>query len=187
MLKAPPLFRQGQVLLIAFVTLLLLIEPSRAQDRAKIEIVPTVGHFNPITSVAFSPDGGRVLSGGDNTIKLWDVTTGALLRTFEGHFNRVTSVAFSPDGTRVLSGSHDSTIKLWDPLTGALIRSFKFKGHGWINSVAFSPDGARVLSGSGLGSSSKDSLKLWDANTGALILTFEGQSGKVDAVAFFFA
>ncbi len=57
-------------------------------------------------SVAFSPDGARVLSGsGDKTLKLWDAATGALLRTFEGHSDTVISVAFSPDGTRVLSGS----------------------------------------------------------------------------------
>ena len=96
--------------------------------KPKIEIVPQIPHSSFVSSVAFSPDGSRVLSGShDNTVKLWDATTGALLRTFKGHAQRISSVAFSPDGARVLSGSLDNTVKLWDAATGALLRTFK--GH----------------------------------------------------------
>jgi WD40 repeat protein len=177
--KNRSLFLYGPVLLISLVTLLIHIGPLRAQDRSKIEIVPTLGHLSGVTSVAFSPDGGRVLSGGsDNTIKLWEVATGALIRTFEGHSAIVASVAFSPDGTRVLSGGWDKTIKLWDTATGALIRTFE--GHSaMVTSVAFSPDGGRVLSGGW-----DNTIKLWEVATGALIHTFEGHSRGVSSVAF---
>ena len=52
-----------------------------------------------LDSVAFSPDGTKILTGGDRTAKLWDAGTGAVLRTLGGHSDYVSSVAFSPDGT----------------------------------------------------------------------------------------
>jgi WD40 repeat protein len=70
-------------------------------------------------SVAFSPTGDYALSGsGDKTLKLWDVSTGQLIRTFSGHTNVVWSVAFSPSGDYALSGSADNTMKLWAVLAG---------------------------------------------------------------------
>ncbi|MGH6937195.1 MAG: WD40 repeat domain-containing protein, partial [Methylocella sp.] len=60
----------------------------------------------PIYSVAFSPDGARVLTGSrDNTARLWDAATGKEIRAFTGHEDIISSVAFSPDGARVLTGS----------------------------------------------------------------------------------
>jgi WD40 repeat protein len=48
------------------------------------------------------------------TLKLWDVTNGRELHTFNGHEAAINSVAFSPDGARALSGSWDKTLKVWD-------------------------------------------------------------------------
>jgi WD40 repeat protein len=65
--------------------------------------------------VAFSPDGKHALTGSsDKTAKLWDVATGAEVRTFSGHTGTMASVAFSSDGKYVLTGSWDGTAKLWD-------------------------------------------------------------------------
>jgi WD40 repeat protein len=84
-----------------------------------------------IGAMAFSPDGARVLRGGrpsvyggDTTLKLWGMTSGTLLHTFEGHPGGVTSVAFSRDGGRIFSGGQDGTIRVWDPETGKLLATF---------------------------------------------------------------
>jgi DNA-binding beta-propeller fold protein YncE len=132
-----------------------------------------------VNSVAFSPDGARVLTGStDNTARLWDAATGKEIRVFKGHEGGVWSVAFSRDGARVLTGSVDATARLWDAATGKEIRAFK--GHeGFVRSVAFSPDGARVLTGS-----VDATARLWDAATGKEIRAFTGHEGPVFAVAF---
>jgi len=77
------------------------------------------GHSDFVMSVAFSPDGKRVVSGSwDDTIKIWDTETGQEITTLKGHSREVTSVAFSPDGKQIVSGSEDKTLKIWDTETG---------------------------------------------------------------------
>jgi WD40 repeat protein len=119
-----------------------------------------------VWSVAFSPDGKRVVSGSsDCTVRIWDAGTGKLVAgPFEGHTNFVWSVAFSPDGQRVVSGSHDHTVRIWDAETGTLVAG-PFEGHtDKVWSVAFSPDGLRVVSGS-----SDRTIRTWDAGTGQTV------------------
>jgi len=141
---------------------------------------------SPVFSVAFSPDGKCIITGGgaDYTAKLWDVTTGSYIRTFIGHRGQVTSVAFSSDGTKVLTGSHDGTAKLWDTSTGICTRTF---GHAWdVRSVAFSPDGNRVLIGGeedAANGTAATAAKLWNATTGSCLRNFI-VTGIVFSVSF---
>jgi WD40 repeat protein len=125
-----------------------------------------------VDSVAFSPDGHTLASGGsDGTIELWNISDPAYPRPsgppLAGGGAEVHSVAFSPGGHTLASGSDDGTVRLWDvtdpahpsqlgqPLTGSTVA---------VDSVAFSPGGHTLASGSDDGTT-----RLWNLNVGTAI------------------
>ncbi|MCL1821633.1 MAG: hypothetical protein FWG22_02295, partial [Prolixibacteraceae bacterium] len=89
--------------------------------------------------------GQKILSAGgyNGIIKLWDVATGACIRTFEKKGEGL-FINFTPDGSKILFGV-DNDIELLDISTGDCI--YIFKGHtSEVNSFCFSSDGMRIAS-----------------------------------------
>src|SRR6266480_52695 len=119
------------------------------------------GHRGWVWSVAFSHDSARLASAsGDNTVKIWDASSGECLQTLEGHRGWVSSVAFSHDSARLASASGDNTVKIWDASSGECLQTLE--GHrGGVWSVAFSHDSARLAS-----ASDDKTVKIWDASSG---------------------
>ena len=77
------------------------------------------GHTNSVVSLAFSLDGTLLVSGSeDDTIKLWDIQTGGVVRTFYSAPHQPHSVSISPDATTIALGSNNGAICLWDTRTG---------------------------------------------------------------------
>ncbi len=162
---------------------LLLIVSGVAANYARAEINPALalflGYSKAVNVIALAPNGRQGLSGGqDNVLRLWDIPTGLLLRTFDAEMNAINTAAFSPDGRQIATGGTGSQIRLWDIASGRTVLSLD--GHsGGITSLAFSPSGQRVIS-----ASRDKTIKLWDTKTGQLVRSLEGHSGEVLSVAF---
>lgn len=118
--------------------------------------------------IAFSQDGRKLLTGStgvwqmskgsesaiiDHDAHLWDVQTGAEVRTFAGHKGFVMCVAFLPGGKQIATGSVDGTVRIWDVETGKERQSLSV---GYVWSVAVSPDGRLLLIGASGG------VSVWD-------------------------
>lgn len=156
-------------------------KPGQVTSDLKPELVIQSSHTKPINAVVFSPDGKWLASGAnDDTIKIWDTSTGRVLRTLYGHSSNVNALAISPDGKLLASGSgdmtskreiptfkrggivggaRDNTVRIWDVQSGRGIRTLV--GHELpIGAVAFGADGRTLTSVSG------DAIKVWDVASG---------------------
>ncbi|WP_414621155.1 WD40 repeat domain-containing protein [Calothrix sp. CCY 0018] len=106
------------------------------------------GHTEPVRALTLSPNGQILASGSDDkTIKLWNPTTGVLLRTLNGHRDRIKSIIITPDNQTVISSSFDNTIRFWNPQTGEEIRKIGEKTG--ITAMLLTPDGQTLICGSG--------------------------------------
>jgi WD40 repeat protein len=103
------------------------------------------GHAANVSAVAITPDGQRAVSASaDNTLKVWDLETGAMLRTLEGHSDSVSNVAVTSDGRRAVSASRDRTLKFWELENGVELGTLE-RNPTYFNPVAITPDGKRVI------------------------------------------
>lgn len=149
------------------------------------KLVEVLEHNSPenslkkVYTVNFSPDGKKILTGGEDTlIKIWSWsgTKAVLERTIEGHSNLVLSATFSPDGQTIASSSADNTVRLWR-LDGRNLKVLE--GHGdKVTQVNFSPDGKILAS-----ASYDKTVRLWSLNS-LEVQILQGHRDRVLDVAF---
>ena len=83
-----------------------------------------------------TPDGPRAVSASwDQTLKVWDLTSGRELRTLSGHSGWLKAVAVTPNGPRAVSASWDQTLKVWKLSSGRELRALSGHSH-FVTAVA---------------------------------------------------
>ncbi|KAJ3898574.1 WD40-repeat-containing domain protein [Lentinula edodes] len=139
------------------------------------------GHTGQVSSVAFSTNGERIISGSwDKSIRIWNGETGEIVGNAIKTAMGVNAVAFSPDCKKIVIGSSDSSVIIWD-VESEKICGHPLQGHTHqVSSVAFSPDGRKIISGSW-----DKSVRVWSAQTGmALFDALQGHTKGVKSVTF---
>ncbi|MDZ8035633.1 ribosome assembly protein 4 [Nostoc sp. DedSLP04] len=155
------------------------LKPNEPKENRAIEVNTLEGHSSAVRSVAYSPNGQQLASASDdNTIKIWDVSSGKLLKSLTGHSKEVNSIAYSPNGQQLASASRDNTIKIWDVNSKKLLKSLT--GHSnEVKSVAYSLNGKQLAS-----ASADNTIKIWDVSRGKLLKSLTGHSKEVNSIAY---
>ncbi|MCW5842218.1 MAG: PD40 domain-containing protein [Caldilinea sp.] len=123
--------------------------------------------------LAWSPDGSKLVAASDdNSVRVWDATTGASLATLTGHTAHVRTPAWSPDGSKIASGSDDGTVRVWDAATGASLATLP-SDTSRVMDLAWSPDSSKLASASG---DADGIIRVWDAATSASLATLTGHT-----------
>lgn len=144
------------------------------------------------TGLAVSPDGKIIAAAGpgDQTIKLWDTTTGKEIWRLQVDPNRwAVALAFSPDGKWLAVGSSiggagyqpppPSQLLLWDVESGKLLREMNGPVAASVLSVVFADTGKTLVSAAADGT-----VRWWEAATGKLLKTWDPFAKQRPAGAF---
>ncbi|MDR3633581.1 MAG: WD40 repeat domain-containing protein, partial [Isosphaeraceae bacterium] len=149
----------------------------RLWDVARGTLLRTfTGHDEPVTGVAFAPDGRTAASScRDHTVRLWSLENGTS-REFVGPAEFF-CVAFTPSGDRVLAGSWEGAT-LWD--VAGVRAAQTLGGHiGPVLAVAVSPDGRQAVTGG-----DDASIRLWSLDDARSLRVLQGHAGRVNALAW---
>lgn len=106
------------------------------------------GHEGPIEHIAWSPDGTRLVTTGeeDRTLRVFHGETGRLLNTHGMPEGRPLPFAWSPLGTDLVSIGPGGGLVIREGSTGEVVREFDKVG-AMITGLAWTPDGSMLLAG----------------------------------------
>ncbi|NXE37901.1 PWP2 protein, partial [Ptilorrhoa leucosticta] len=139
------------------------------------------GHFNSMVSLAYSPDGQYIVTGGeDGKVKVWNTSSSFCFVTFTEHNSGVTAVTFTSTGYVVLSASLDGTVRAFDLHRYRNFRTFTSPRPSQFSCLAVDSSGEIVAAGS------QDSFEIfiWSMQSGRLLDVLAGHEGPISSLSF---
>ncbi|GAB5357522.1 hypothetical protein AAMO2058_000381600 [Amorphochlora amoebiformis] len=144
-------------------------------------ILKQQGHFFDMNTIAYSPDGQLIATGGDDgKVKLWNAETGFCFVTFKDHTGPVNQVVFSPKGNVVVSSSLDGTVRAFDLVRYRNFRTFTSPTPLQFTCLAIDNSGEMVVAGS----LDPFEIYLWSLRTARILDVLSGHTGPVSSVCF---
>lgn len=128
------------------------------------KVLHNLPHEIGVPAVDFSPNGKQVVTGAyDGKVRIWDITSGSLLKTFKCNKGTIWSVDFSPIGKYIAAGGDDDKVSIWNINSGKILYEFKEAEHN-IWEVVFNPSEHLLLA-----SGSDNAIKGYELKTVKLI------------------
>ena len=143
-------------------------------------------HAYDISSVAYSPDGKMIATGGgyykhdEGAVYLWHARTGKRKTLYKGP-DYVSALAYSPDGRTIATGNQKKKIQVWHPVTGEKLKAISTGHRAEVESLVYSPDGNTIATTGGF---QDKTVQLWDVTTGKHKTTLIGHTNTVTSVAY---
>ncbi|KAL5985474.1 WD repeat-containing protein 26 [Asimina triloba] len=122
------------------------VKPSSVNEDGRLSLQHMLtGHQKPVLSVSWSPDDCQLLTcGTEETVRLWDVSSGTCLHVYEKAGVGLVSCGWFPDGKRVFAGVSDRSICMWD-LDGKELECWKGQRTLVISDMAVTTDGKCII------------------------------------------
>ncbi|RPD61329.1 WD40 repeat-like protein [Lentinus tigrinus ALCF2SS1-7] len=139
------------------------------------------GHFFDMNTLAYSPDGQHIATGGDDgKVKVWNTASGFCFVTFSEHSSAVSSVEFAKQGQVLFTASLDGTVRAFDLIRYRNFRTFTSPTPVQFSCLAVDPSGEVVAAGS----TDTFEIFLWSVQTGKLLDVLTGHEAPVSSLAF---
>jgi WD40 repeat protein len=149
------------------------------------ETAPPVGHTRRLNTLAVSPNGKWLASGGeDHTIKIWDMASGQEQYTLTEHTDNVRAVAFDSSGERLVSGGDDRKLRIWDLKTQRVLKTLDCDGT--VGVIVFNTKGDKFLVWyyrPGIGSQTATTVQVYDRD-GVALDTFTEREKQISCLSF---
>ncbi|MER7763061.1 caspase family protein [Streptomyces sp. NPDC097619] len=142
------------------------------------------GHTDTVNAVAVAELDGRphaITTSHDETVRVWDLTTGTPTATLTGHTDLVTAIAVAElDGRpHAITTRHDNTVRIWDLTTNT--HTATLTGHtDLVTAIAVAELDGRPHA---ITTSHDETVRVWDLTTNTTITTFTGHTRAVTAIA----